>query len=176
MGLRLVRTFACCLLFSALPGCLGMQVHLSGIPYRVPETRTLVHRQFGPPETFSTTTLVNRDTGETRQFDVEHYRVHRKFAPRYGPGLYLPFPGFDLLFVLPVSLYAAASEIIKGHTLEFVYSDDGRTIGTRYPIGLMSESPSLPAEREYRSGWYEATEDGTVPPEQRTGMTAFKSP
>jgi hypothetical protein len=78
--------------------------------------------------------------------------------------------------VLPVSLCAAASEIIKGHTLEFVYADDGRTIGTRYPIGFMSESPSLPAEREYRSGWHEATEDGTVPPERRPGMTAFESP
>jgi hypothetical protein len=86
------------------------------------------------PKTVSTTTLVNRDTGETCQFDVEHDHVHRKFAPGFGPGLYLPPTGFDLLFVLPVALCAAACEIAKGYELEFVYAEDGSVPEQRAPI------------------------------------------
>ncbi|MBL8812716.1 MAG: hypothetical protein JNM43_21300 [Planctomycetaceae bacterium] len=138
---------------SVIPGC-GLLISQSGIGPGAPESRELVHRQFGRPNRTSTTTLHHRLTGETREFEVEHYHVHRKFRPRYAPGFYPIL--LDPLLV-PVAIANAGREIAKGHELEFVYDDKGRTIGARYPCSIGVGSPRSPKTPEYRDDWSGST-------------------
>jgi hypothetical protein len=60
-------------------GC-SLLISGAGVSTAAPRTRELVRREFGQPQRISTIRL-QHSTGETREFEVEHYLVHRKFAP-----------------------------------------------------------------------------------------------
>jgi len=148
------RVVGCTILaavITGLPGC-SLLITGAGIPSGTPRTRELVYAEFGPPQRISTISLVNRSTRETREFEVEHYLVHAKFAPRYGPGAYSPVAVFAEPIFTPIALFSAADEIIEGHPLEFVYDDEGNTIGFRYPMAFMGR-PSSPEHRFYVGEW-----------------------
>jgi len=138
-----------------------MMIHGYGIPSGTPKTRDLVYKTFGRPQKISTTTLFNRSTEETREFKVEHYHVHAKFSPRYGPGYYPPVMLLLEPIYTPIQLFNAAKEITAGHSLEFVYDDEGNTIGSRYPFSFMG-TPSSPEYRNYTGSWAEITTDGQI--------------
>jgi len=161
----MLKRLSCFIFLAAVvtvsPGC-SLFIAAAGIPHGVPETRELVHNQFGRPEKISKTTLLNRSTGERRGFDVEHYHVHAKFAPRYGgTGYYHPVMLFAEPITVPISLFVAATEIMTGHVLEFVYDDEGNTIGARYPLSLKGPPLSL-EDRLYTKDWAEITADGRI--------------
>lgn len=136
---------------TTLPGC-SLMITGAGIRAGAPGTRELVYEEFGRPQRISTISLLNRSTGETREFEVEHYLVHAKFAPKYPTGCYPLSALFAEPIYTPIALFSAVDEIVEGHALEFVYDDEGNTIGFRYPIAFMGR-PASPEHRIFVGEW-----------------------
>ncbi len=145
-------------------GC-SLLIRGTGVSTAAPRTRELVRREFGQPQRISTIRL-QHSTGETREFEVEHYLVHRKFAPQYGPGAYHPILLIAEPVMTPITLFSAIHEIISGHSMEFVYDDEGKTIGLRYPFGFMGR-PSSPEQLIYVGEWTDPSQPKTQSPHFR---------
>ncbi|MBL8816284.1 MAG: hypothetical protein JNL58_09655 [Planctomyces sp.] len=148
---HVARSTILVVMMTLLPGC-SLFITAAGIAPGVPSSREMVHKQFGPPQQTSTVNLINKTTGETRDFEVEHYRVHSKFAPKYGTGYYHPIMLFAEPVTASVALFDALQEVAAGHVLEFVYDDKGKTIGYCYPFAFMGR-PSTSEDRSYIGDW-----------------------
>ncbi|MGE0247717.1 MAG: hypothetical protein AB7Q37_19045 [Pyrinomonadaceae bacterium] len=123
-------------LVASLQGC-SLLIRCSGTSLSELDTREIVYERFGPPDSVSLINAVDPQTSEVRQFEVEHHHVHAKFkatSPIWCGSvvilLYEPF-------LIGEALYEAASEIIEGHDLAFVYDEQGNTIGRQGPISFI---------------------------------------
>jgi hypothetical protein len=133
------------------PGC-SLLINKCGVHGSPPGTREQVHARFGKPRNSSTIELKHAKTSEIRQFPVEHHRVHRKFAPKHGPGYYPAPLVFWEVIATPVSLLAASLEVLRGHEIAFIYGDDGAVVGHRYPSSFMG-TPVTPDQYWFGTEW-----------------------
>ncbi len=133
------------------PGC-SLFINSSGIEGPPPETREQVHARFGKPRKSSTIELKHEKTFEIRHFPVEHHRVHRKFARKYGPGFYPPLLVFWEVIATPTALLGASLEVLRGHEIAFIYGDDGAVVGHRYPSSFMG-TPVTPDQYWFGTEW-----------------------
>ncbi len=163
---HVARSTILVVMITLLPGC-SLLITAAGIAPGVPSSREMVHKEFGPPQRTSTVNLLNKTTGETRDFEVEHYRVHSKFAPKYGTGYYHPIMLIAEPVMTSVALFVAIQEVAEGHVLEFVYDDEGKTIGYRYPFAFMGR-PSTNEDRSYIGVWQDPSQSNISldPPRQ----------
>lgn len=119
-------------LSSGFSGC-SLLINHSGVMLRNLDSREIVYERFGPPDSVSLVSAIDPKSSEVREFEVEHYHVHAKFNTAmpigaWGPSMLLLEP-----FLTSLAVYEAASEVVRGHDLAFVYDDHGNTIGHHYP-------------------------------------------
>ncbi len=132
MFTRLLRMTALAIAAISFSGC-SLLIENSGIVLRDLDTRQIVHDRLGQPDNVSVVDLVDPRSEKIRQFEVEHYHVHAKFNTA------MPVGASSGLIILmePImtcsALYNAAKEVAVGHSLEFVYDEQGNTIGYKYP-------------------------------------------
>ena len=158
---RIVRYVFLAVIITNATGC-SLFIDAAGVSPAALGTQELVHKKFGKPQRISTIRL-QHSTGETRDFEVEHYIVHWKVASELPE---LPVQTYCLLtpiwesittpiwesITTPIFLLFAIDEIVRVHSLEFVYDDEGKTIGLRYPSALMGP-PTSSEEIVYVGEW-----------------------
>lgn len=121
---------------ACLSGC-SLLISAYGPQHSDLESRQLVNDRFGQPDSVSVVELVNPDSEEVQQFEVENHYVHANFNTTMpmGSGSLL------MLFAEPyftcVALYDAAKEYAEVQHLAFVYDEQGNTIGHKYPQSLL---------------------------------------
>ena len=158
---RIVRYVFFAVIITNATGC-SLLIDGAGVSTAAPRTREVVHKEFGQPQRISTIRL-QHTTGETREFEIEHYFVHKKFAPKYGIGCYPPLMLIAEPIMTPIALFSAIDEIVTGHSLEFVYDDEGKTIGLRYPFAFMGRLSS-PAQIVYVGEWTDPSQPKSQSP------------
>ncbi len=132
MFTRLLRMTALAIAMISFSGC-SLLIANSGIVLRDLDTRQMVHDRLGQPDSISVVDLVDPRSEKIRQFEVEQYHVHAKFNTAMPMGASSGL----IFFIEPImtcyALYDAAKEVAVGHSLEFVYDEQGKTIGHQYP-------------------------------------------
>ena len=132
MSTRLLSMTAWAVFSTCLSGC-SLLISQSGTTLRDLDSRQIVQDRFGKPDAVSLINLIDPQREETRQFEVEHYHIHAKLNTEMPVGFLPPI----MLLAEPVltcaALYEAGKEYVEGHHLEFVYDQQGNTIGSKFP-------------------------------------------
>ncbi len=147
---RIVRYVFLAVIITNATGC-SLFIDAAGVSPAALGTQELVHKKFGKPQRISTIRL-QHSTGETRDFEVEHYIVHWKVASEFPVQTYCLLEPIWESITTPIFLLFAIDEIVRVHSLEFVYDDEGKTIGLRYPSALMGP-PTSSEEIVYVGEW-----------------------
>lgn len=132
MTTQIVHRTAMFVVIMCLPGC-SLLINGSGTELRDLDSRQIVRERFGSPDRITQLDLVDPDTNQIRQFEVENYHVHAKFYTAMPVGAWNPLALFIEPYLMCTEAYEAAKEIADGHHLAFVYDEYGNTIGSQYP-------------------------------------------